>query len=443
MTRAAVVFTLLATGTAMAQDTSTVPETGPVRLSLAQAVERALTVSAQLRELEQLRLVAGADVDRAHAERWPTADVGAGYTRRSDIDEFLIPQPPGTPPVGFLNLPDNWGLSARANLPLYAGGRLSGQIDAAVESERAAGLDLDTRRRSVILETEDAYWRLLTARESERVLREGLSAFQAHLKDARNRERFGMAARSEVLAVEVERERAELRRLRAENGAEVAEANLVRLLQLPPDAVVEPTEELESPPPGHEDLEALVQRALEARSERESLLARVRAAEASVRVAQSTTRPHLGLTAGYLYANPNRNFVPPDDQWRSSWDLGVQVSWRVFDRGRTSAAVARAQAQVEALRQRLDDLERHIRLQVTRAHLEMRAAHVATRVADGAVAAGEESRRVSADRYREGVIPSSELLDAEIALLEAGLERTQARADARLAAAELDRAVGR
>ena len=48
----------------------------------------------------------------------------------------------------------------------------------------------------------------------------------------------------------------------------------------------------------------------------------------------------------------------------------------------------------------------------------------------GAVAAGEESRRVSADRYREGVIPSSELLDAEIALLEAGLERTQARADA-------------
>jgi hypothetical protein len=41
------------------------------------------------------------------------------------------------------------------------------------------------------------------------------------------------------------------------------------------------------------------------------------------------------------------------------------------------------------------------------------------------------------------VIPSSELLDASIGLLEAGLERTQALADARLAAAELDRAVAR
>ncbi len=443
MTRATVVLMLLAAGAATAQDTSTVAEAGPVRLSLAEAVGRALAVSAHLRELQQLRLAADADLEGARAERWPTAGVAAGYTRRSDINEFLIPQPPGQPAVGFVNLPNNWGLSARANLPLYAGGRISGQIDAAVENERAAALDLDARRRSVVLETEAAYWRLLTARESERVLREGLEAFEAHLKDARNRERFGMAARNEVLAVEVERERAELRRLRAENAAEVAEANLVRLLQLPPDAVVEPTEELESPPPVREDLEDLVQQALEARPEREGLLARVRAAEASVRVTRSTTRPHLGLTAGYLYASPNRNFVPPDDQWRSSWDVGVEISVRVFDGGRTSAAVARAQARVEALRQRLDDLERHIRLQVTGAHLEMQAAHAATRVADGAVAAGEESRRVSADRYREGVIPSSELLDAEIAVLEAGLERTQARADARLAAAELDRAVGR
>ena len=270
-----------------------------------------------------------------------------------------------------------------------------------------------------------------------------LCAFQAHLKDARNREQFGLAARSEVLAVEVEHERAELRRLRAENAAEVAEANLVRLLQLRPDAVIEPTERLESLPPAHEDLEALVQQALDGRPERESLLARVRAAEASVRIAQSTTRPQLGLTAGYLYANPNRNFVPPDETWRSSWDVGAEISLRVFDRGRTSASVARAQAHVEALRQRLDDLERRIRLQVTSALLEARAAHVATRVAAGAVAAGEESKRVSGDRYREGVIPSSELLDAEMALLDAGLERTQALAEARLAAAQLDRAVGR
>jgi outer membrane protein TolC len=95
------------------------------------------------------------------------------------------------------------------------------------------------------------------------------------------------------------------------------------------------------------------------------------------------------------------------------------------------------------LRQRLADLERSIRLEVTQAHLEVRAAHAATRVAEGALAAGRENQRVSADRYREGLIPSSERLDAEIALLGAGLERTRALADARLAKAALDRAVAR
>jgi outer membrane protein len=441
MTPGILVSLLLVAGPGGAEEPPTAVES--VRLSLDEAVQRALTASARLRELQQLAIAAGADLDGARASRWPTAEVGAGYTRRSNIEPFLIPQPPGEPPVGFPNLPNNSTLSARANLPIYAGGRISGRIDAATASEHAASFDLDAGRQTLILETEGAYWRLVTARESERVLREALDAFQAHLKDARNLEHFGMAARSDVLAVEVEHDRAELRRLRADNAAEVAQADLARLLQLPPHAVIEPTERLETVPPAREDLEALVQQALHARPEREALGARVRAAEASVRVAQAASRPQLGVTGGVLYANPNRQFVPPDESWRWSWDVGVQVSMQVFDGGQTSASVARARAGVEALRQRLDDLERRIRLEVTRAYLETRATHLATQVAAGAVVSGRESQRVSADRYREGVIPSSELLDAETALLQAGLEQTQALADARLAAAELDRAVGR
>ncbi len=58
-----------------------------------------------------------------------------------------------------------------------------------------------------------------------------------------------MAARNEVLAVEVERDRVELDRLRAEADADVAEANLRRLLDLPPATRVEPAEPLDEPPP--------------------------------------------------------------------------------------------------------------------------------------------------------------------------------------------------
>jgi len=59
------------------------------------------------------------------------------------------------------------------------------------------------------------------------------------------------------------------------------------------------------------------------------------------------------------------------------------------------------------------------------------------------VLSAAESRRVAADRYREGVLASSELLDAELALERAALARTEAQAALRISAASLDRAVGR
>jgi hypothetical protein len=54
-----------------------------------------------------------------------------------------------------------------------------------------------------------------------------------------------------------------------------------------------------------------------------------------------------------------------------------------------------------------------------------------------------ENRRVAAERDRAGVIPSSELLDAESAHERAALVLTEATAALRLVAAALDRAVGR
>jgi outer membrane protein TolC len=65
------------------------------------------------------------------------------------------------------------------------------------------------------------------------------------------------------------------------------------------------------------------------------------------------------------------------------------------------------------------------------------------RVAESGLEAARENRRVCRDRYREGLIPSSELLDAEVALLRAGLDRTLSIAGSRVAAARLARAAGR
>jgi outer membrane protein TolC len=276
------------------------------------------------------------------------------------------------------------------------------------------------------------------------VLAESLAAYEAHLADARNRLEAGLAARNEVLAVQVERDRAELARLQAANAAQVAEADLRRLVGVPATTRIEPEEPLASAAgPAAGDLEALVEDALARRPERAALRQRVEAGDQRVRADRAARRPQVSLAGGVDYANPNRRILPPSAEWDDSWDLTVSVSWSVFDGGRSGAAARRSAARADALRRRAEDLDRRIRLQVTQRHLDLGTARAAAEVAARNLEAARENSRVASDRHKAGVIPSAERLDAEVLLLRAGLDHTEALARLRTAQAALDRAVGR
>ncbi len=420
-----------------------------LRLTVDEAVSEALQTSPRLDRLGALAAAAEAGERGARAERWPRLDVGGGYQRRSNVPELRIAQPSLDPTVParlvtiYPNIPDNWQLQAGLAWPIYTGGRIGGQIEAAAQGRAAAGFDREAARDDLVFEVKHAYWSLVSAREAARVFTEAIRALEAHLADARNLERFGMAARNDVLAVEVQRDRAELNQIEAEAAADVAEADLRRLLGAPGETRVEPTEPLEAVPAGKLDVEALVAEAGSARPDRAALVARIAAADAIVGVERGARLPQVALTGGYLYANPNRVVIPPEEKWTDTWDVGVSLTWNVFDGGRRSASSARATAEAEAARQQLREIDRGIRLEVTRRVLERRTAEKRVLVSERAVASARENRRVAADRYREGLIPSSELLDAEVDLERAQVSRTEALASLRLATAGLERAVGR
>jgi outer membrane protein TolC len=414
-----------------------------IRLTLEEAIALATAHSPQLRQLGAREDAAELAVSEAEAGEKPTVELSAGYTRYSNVPEFLAPiQEEGAQPL-FPNIPDNARARIGASYPLYTGGRTGGQVEAAQGEMRSAEDRLEAARRDLILETREAYWGLVTSDERLAVLAENLTAFEAHLVDARNRERFGLAARNEVLAVEVERDRAELDRLRAETSSRLARANLARLLGLGPEEAVEPVEALSPLAVSAEDSEALVSLALQNRPELSALRAQVAAAEARARVEKSTILPQVSVGAGYLYAHPNARYLPPLAEWNDNWEVGVNMAVNLFDGGRASAGEARANAEAEARRAELADLEERIRLEVLSALLEVENAEASVEVSGRALDSATESRRVAADRYREGVLLSSELLDAEVALLRAGLDRTEALAAQHLAAAALDRALGR
>ncbi|HKY34078.1 MAG TPA: TolC family protein, partial [Candidatus Polarisedimenticolia bacterium] len=147
--------------------------------------------------------------------------------------------------------------------------------------------------------------------------------------------------------------------------------------------------------------------------------------------------------AGFDLANPNREILPPEPDWKGTWDAAVMLELSLYDGGRAAAETAQASALAEAARQSLQELDRSIRLEVVRGLTEVSTAAASLSVAERSLESARENARVAADRHRAGVAPSSERLDAEAAVLRAGLDRTEARAGVRLAEAALQRALGR
>jgi outer membrane protein TolC len=417
-----------------------------LRLTVEEARRRALAGAPSVEVARALERAAQADVDAARAGRLPQVDLGASYTRQSDVPELILALPGQAPRTIFPNIPDNYRSRLGGAMPLYTGGRLGALARAAESDAIAAGHDVAAAGNDLALETTSAYWALVTARQSERVLAESLAAYEAHLKDARERFEVGLVARNEVLAVQVERDRAELARVRASNDAAVAEANLKRLVGAAAGEHVEPADDLAEPAEataGAGAAEALVQEALTRRPERLALQQRIAAGESRVKAEKAAALPQVNVSGGLDYANPNRRILPPSAEWKDSWDLSLNLSWSVFDGGRRAAAMRKASARTDALRQQAEDVDRRIRLEVTRRRLEVDAARQAVEVAVRNLEAARENSRVASERHRAGVLSSAERLDAEVLLLGAGLDRTEALARLRTARAALDRAVGR
>jgi outer membrane protein len=114
------------------------------------------------------------------------------------------------------------------------------------------------------------------------------------------------------------------------------------------------------------------------------------------------------------------------------------VNWKILDGGKSNAASAQARAQADALRAQLTDLESRIAFDVTARRLDLDSPIAGRQaVAQRGIEAARDALRVARDRFREGVLTSSELLDAETRLLRAELEATQTEGQIQVATAQL------
>jgi outer membrane protein len=407
-------------------------------LTLDEAIARSLAHSARLAELDARR--AGADAVEAGraAAKLPIISAQAGYTRTNHVDAFLLAAPGRLPQVLYPDVPDNYRARIDLQWPIYTAGRADALERAARAEGNAVGEEREAARADLRFEVTQAFWALVTARETEHVLQRSLERFDLHVRDLQARLDQGFISPHELLSAQAHRSRQRLMAIEAATLRQTADANLRRLIgggALP----IVPAVSANRPaadPPASEPIPVL-------RPERRALEFRLEAAQDRETAAAAAGKPQFAVGGGYDFARPNPRIFPRVEQWEPSWDASINLSWTLWDGGRRSAERAEAAAASRAVEARIAEFDRQATFELQSRRFEVASALAGIETAAEGVRAAQEARRVLDERYRVGVATSTEVVDAEIALLQAELDRTRATASLRVAEAGLIRAAGK
>jgi len=419
---------------------------GPA-LTLDEAIAQGLANSHRLAELQARSEAAGFAAEERHDAYFPVVSLQGGYTRTNHVEEFSVIAPGPSRVVVYPDIPDNFRTRLDLQWPIYTGGRTDALYRAATAEQGAVGKDLEAARADLRLEITRAFYAVLTARETEDVLRRSLEAADVHLRDVRSRLASGLIPPNDVSSAEAQVSHERVLAVEASTLRGTAEADLQRLIGAPPGPLVlvdskKPGNPMFSTVTDGATVADLIARALKARPERQALEQRADAADLRATATASSRWPQVGIGSGFDYSNPQPRNFPRNDVWATAWDASINFTWTLWDGGRRRAETGEARANAAALRTRVGNFDREVTFEVRARALELASSRQAASAADDEVRAASEAERVVGERYRAGVATATDVLDAQVARLQAELDRTRALANVRLAEARLERAIG-
>jgi outer membrane protein TolC len=274
---------------------------------------------------------------------------------------------------------------------------------------------------------------------SARALREAAAAdlegSRTNLEAAERRHDAGLATVADVLQAKTAVSNAQLRLQTSEGDMKVIRGALATAMGLPANLPVEavPLDEDVPVVAASEGIEENLDRALENRPELRAAQAAARAAWQRVAQERSEGLPTLSLAS-----NANRIYYrTPDRDPGTNYAVGVQLRVPLFSGFEHRADVERARAEAEADEARVDFLADDVRLDVWTSYYDLQTAAQRYATAQDLLAAADESARVAAGRYEEGVGSILDLLAAQTVLANARAQKILARADWLLALTRL------
>jgi outer membrane protein len=288
-----------------------------------------------------------------------------------------------------------------------------------------------------------AFWNYYRAQQVKNLLTNSLNQIENHLKDTKNFLDNGLVTQNDYLKLQVQYSNTKLQLIEAENNLDLALAVFNKALGLPLENLTEiVTEEIKVRPLEFE-LDDLFKEAMTNRDELRSLEFKLISSQENITAAQSGWFPNVNLIAGINYSNPNVRFQPPVAEFNYNWDVGVNLSWDLWNWGLTSSQTAQAEelsVQTQASLEKLSDI---IEVEVYQSYLNLVRSTEKVDVSRLSLEQASENYRITSEKYNEQLATSTDLIDAEVSELQAATNLKTSLIEYNLEKVRLEKAVGR
>lgn len=326
--------------------------------------------------------------------------------------------------------------------PIFMGGKIIAYNKITKFAEQLAESQHATELQDVILNTDQAYWQVISLVNKKKLAESFLNLVKKLDSDVNKMVAEGVTTKADELSVKVKVNEAEMTLTKVENGLSLSKMVLCQLCGIPLDTPITLADEsMENITLPDTYIEGNVNTALSNREELKSLELASKIYRQKVNVTRSEFLPSVGLTATYLVTNPSlvNGF---ERKMRGMWGVGMMVKIPVFHWGEGIYKVKAAKAEANIAQYKLDDVKEKVELQVKQATYKVNEATKKLAMAEKNMAKADENLRYANLGFQEGVIPTSNVLEAQTAWLSAQSGKIDAQIDVKMSEIYLNKSMG-
>lgn len=326
--------------------------------------------------------------------------------------------------------------------PIYLGGRIKAYDKMTGFTRQLLGSEYDQALQNVIYDTDQAYWQVVSLANKKKLAESYLEVLQKLDSDIGKMYTQGVVTKANTLTVRVKLNEAEMALTKVDDGLSLSRMALCQLCGLGVNDDIRLTDE------NADELSYQIQliqpdttQAFAQRKDLDMLAQATRIAEENVKLVRGAFLPSLGAFGGYNLSNPNV-YNGFKNKFAGNFNIGIALHVPLWNWGEGRYRVRAAKALVETQRHLYDDAKEKINLQLNQAKYKVDEAQKKLIMANKNKEKADENLRYAQVGFKEGVIPTSDLLEAQTAWLQARSEKIDAEIEVKLTETYLKKTLG-